>query len=103
MTSPKSKKFKYKAVEVAWVDSEHNADWATLSEILEGQTSLECRSIGYLIADKADRVVLATSVTASEEVEDDAVSAYITIPKQAILWIKEQRPVATKKKIANIE
>ena len=83
-------KFKYRPVEVVWVDSEHNSDWSTLEDVVSDDTSMECRSCGYLVADKEDRVVLATSITASDEVEEQ-VSAYIVIPKAAISSIKELR------------
>lgn len=100
-TSPFMKtktKAKFRRVEVSWVDSEHNSDWSPLEAILEDQGSLECLSLGYLIADKEDRIILATSLTAAEDYEP-LVSAYITIPKVCIVWMKDLRPVTVKKKI----
>ena len=94
-------KFNYKVVEVLWVDSEHNAEWDNLTEVLESQGSLNCRSAGFLIADKEDRIILATSVSDDAEENEEQVSAYITIPKQAILWIKELRHKAQKKRERN--
>lgn len=97
-------KFNYKVVEVLWEDSEHDADWNDLTKVLEDQGSLECRSAGFLIADKEDRIVLATSVSADAEENEEQVSAYITIPKRAILWIKELKYKApAKKKIIGLQ
>lgn len=93
-----SKKFPYKVVDVSWVDSEHHSDWDNLSEVLEAQGSLECRSTGFLIADKEDRIILATSVSADVPENEEQISAYITIPKRAILWVKELRYKAPAKK-----
>ena len=95
-----SSKSKFKIVEVAWVDSEHESSWNSLTEILEANETgtLECRSAGFLISDKPDRIILATSVSLETEELENQVSAYITIPKQAILWMKDVRPVSPKKK-----
>lgn len=88
-TVMKKAKFAYPVVEVIWVDSEHDAEWNTLSKVLEDNSkTLECRSCGFLIADKEDRVVLATSIGMAQGEDEEQVSAYLTIPKQAILWIK---------------
>lgn len=82
---------KFKIVEVFWVDSEHSSDWSKLEDVLEEQSgSLECRSVGYLVADKEDRIILATSVSNDEDTEE-SISAYITIPKVSILSQKELR------------
>lgn len=85
-----SKRLPFKIIECSWQDSEHSADWGKLSDVLEEQGTLECRSVGFLIADKEDRIILATSLSADEEYED-FVSSYITIPKLSILWTKELR------------
>lgn len=84
-------KTRFKIIECIWVDSEHNSDWSKLDDVLEEQSgSLECRSVGYLIADKDDRIILATSISADESTEE-SVSAYITIPRVAIISIRELR------------
>lgn len=90
--SKSSKSFvKYKIVECIWLDSDHHGDWEKLSDVLEDQEgNLECRSVGYLIADKEDRIILATSITNDDETEEQ-VSYYISIPKVAILSQKELR------------
>lgn len=80
----------FKIVEVVWADSEHFADWSKLSDVLEDQGSLDCKSVGYLIADKEDRMILATSISV-DEIYEESVSAYLTIPKAAISSVKELR------------
>jgi hypothetical protein len=98
------KKFPYKVAVVSWVDSEHHSDWDNLSEVLESQGSLECLSAGFIIADKEDRIVLATSISADADENEEQVSAYITIPKRAILEVKELKYKApVKKKIIGIQ
>lgn len=88
---PFPKKYPFKIVEVGWVDSEHGAEWKELKDVLEEQEeSLECRSCGYLVADKEDRIVLATSISAEAD-REETVSYYITIPKVSIMWQKELR------------
>lgn len=86
-------KIRFKIIEVAWVDSEHESAWDTLSEVLEANESgsLECRSCGFLIADTEDRIILATSISLEHQNAEEQISAYITIPKQSILWTKELR------------
>lgn len=87
MTS--KKKFPYPVVEVIWLDSEHEAEWNNLSDVLENQEkTLECRSCGYLIHQKEDRIVLATSVGMAKEEDEEQISAYLTIPKVSILSMK---------------
>lgn len=85
----KKKRLPYPVIEVAWVDSEHEAEWNTLSEVLEAQEkTLECRSCGFLIADKEDRIVLATSVGMAKDEDEEQISAYLTIPKVSVLWVR---------------
>ena len=85
----KKKKLPCPIIEVAWVDSEHDAGWSTLTEVIEEQSkTLECRTCGFLIHEKDDRIVLATSVGMAVGDDDEQISAYLTIPKASILWIK---------------
>lgn len=88
MTQTKQKVFKI--VEVLWLDSDHNGEWAKLEDVLEDQGGLECRSCGYLVADKEDRVIIATSMTADPDREEH-ISYYMAIPKAAVVSLKELR------------
>ena len=93
----KKKTFPYKAVEVIWLDSEHSSECDNLSDVLEANAegSLECHSAGFLVADKPDRIILATSIaTTHDDTNEEQVSAYITIPKVAII---EQNELSVKK------
>lgn len=85
-----SKKTQFKIIEVVWLDSDHNAEWARLEDVLEDQGGLECRSCGYLVADKDDRIIIATSMTADPDREEH-ISYYMAIPKAAIVSQKELR------------
>ncbi len=78
----------YKVVEVVWLDSESDPDWQTVQELLE-YSSLDCRTVGYLIADKPDSIVIAGSVGLGRK--DISVHSAITIPKAAISSIKDLR------------
>ena len=78
----------YKIVEVHWLDSEADPDWQTVEELLE-YSSLDCRTVGYLIADREDSIVIAGSVGLGRK--DNVVHSAITIPKAAISNIKELR------------
>lgn len=83
-------KAKYPIVEVIWLDSDHNAAWEKLEDVLEDQAGLECRSCGYLVADKPDRVIIASSMTADPDREEH-ISYYMAIPKAAVVSMKELR------------
>lgn len=84
------KKQTFKIVEILWEDSEQAAAWEKLEDVLNDQGSLACKSVGYLIADKDDRVILASSMSSDDEYEE-SVSHYITIPKSSILQMKDLR------------
>lgn len=104
MSPAKIKKLPYPIVEISWVDSEHDADWSTLSELVESQEhTLECRTVGFLVLEKDDRYVLATSIGMAKADIEEQVSAYITIPKQAVLWIKGLLKKKAPKATPNIE
>lgn len=91
------KKSAFRLVEVLWEDSEQGADWGKLEDILTDQGSLICRSAGYVVADKEDRIILASSITADETYEEH-ISHYIVIPKSCIESTKELRPKSPAKK-----
>ena len=93
------KKAPHKIVEVAWVDSESNPDWDHLKNVVSDGT-LECRSVGYLLAEKSDRIVLAASLGRSlGTVDDDVVASHITVPKVCIIELQEltKKTVRSKK------
>lgn len=85
----------YSIIEVVWVDSEAEQDWKPLAEVLEGPKSLECRTVGYLLMETEDRLVLAGSVSI-----DKQIHGHMTIPKVAI---KERKDWVTHKKVPRVK
>lgn len=78
----------YKVVEVIWLDSETDSDWQTVTELLE-YSELDCRTVGYLVADRDNSIIIASSIGLGRK--DTSVNSAITIPKAAILEIKDLR------------
>lgn len=64
-------------VEVHWVDSTTVALWAAADEV--DDVSLECRTVGFLVRDLEDRVVISTSVDSNGHIMDPLI-----IPKGCI-------------------
>lgn len=74
-----------KIVEVLWIDSFFEHGWGDRAERLHhNRKPGQCRSVGYLIQDDDDWVVLAESVAAN-----DNVGCTTTIPKIAIKSVVE--------------
>ena len=82
-----TKKPPYKLVQVLWIDSESSPDWTELKSVIQDDT-LECVSVGFLLADKEDRIILAASLGLGR---DEIVASHVTIPKVAITEIHELR------------
>ena len=51
-------------VEVEWVDSAGRSDWHELDEASRLLERLACRSVGYMVIDNADGIVLTQGVGA---------------------------------------
>lgn len=73
----------FKKVLVRWVDSARNMDWGLYEDVNE--TPVECESVGYLIKEKLDYIVLALSVV----YKPLQVCQTMTIPKCSISLIQE--------------
>lgn len=76
----------YKLVQVLWIDAESHPDWRELSEVIADGT-LECISVGWLVSEREDRIVLVASVDLGDDGE--MVASHITIPRSALKEIKE--------------
>jgi hypothetical protein len=78
-------------VEVSWIDSSssHAEVWGTVKDFLANKTStLECRTVGYLLFETKDRIGIAASLSLQDETEHNGiseVSGTITIPKVSIV------------------
>ena len=80
-----SKKLPYKLVEVLWKDAESHDEWVTLSDITDDNKPLDCVSVGFLVKETEDRVILCATLSLAT---DNQVSGHITIPKGMITAIK---------------
>lgn len=92
----------FKIVEVIWADSEQNAAWEKLEDVLNDQGSLNCKTLGYVVADTEDRIILASTASVDDTYED-LISHYMTIPKSCIVSIKELRVKSPAKKKIGIQ
>lgn len=80
-------------VEVEWVDSASNSEWESEYDVLldaERADEQLCCSIGYVILDTDEKLVIVQSFSAQPEGKRN-VSAALSIPAAAIRAIKELR------------
>lgn len=82
------KKISAKLLEIDWVDSHAANGWMPLNRAIE-PASLACRSVGYLLADNRDSIVLGAHLCLNEEdnVPDKIgmIDGHMIIPKCAIV------------------
>lgn len=95
----------YKLVLVVWNDATSNDSWVKLKDVVE-DSSLECATVGWLVADKTDRLVIVASIDMQDE--DELVSGHVTIPRSQIkslqeLTIKKARKPKTEKIITTVD
>ena len=69
-----------KPVLIRWTDSEASAGWKRIDDIPDDIKASEIDSIGYLIKENNESIVISTSVSDNGSVMDP-----LTIPKCAIL------------------
>lgn len=88
----------YKLVRVLWNDAESHDTWVQLGDVLKDKT-MEVSSVGWLVHDNPDRVVIVASMDLSSGSEQ--VSGHLQIPRQMVKEIVElqvHKPRAKKKK-----
>ncbi len=85
---------KLQKVEVTWKDSNFRSGWASLEQYTEEgkETSLQCRTVGYLVVDEDDRIGVVNSLAwigypAPEEPRDG--DGMMVIPRSAVVKIKK--------------
>jgi len=71
-------------VEVEWVDSQAFDGWHGSEEMKNWNDSLVCKSVGYLLRESEDRMVLVMS----ESFGSGALDNGMTIPRVAIIQIR---------------
>jgi hypothetical protein len=78
---------KWPLVRIRWVDSTSpRMGWVRLSE-WEGFGSLECESVGYLIAEDGHSKTIAPHLAYPEDGDQCQGNGIIVIPRQAILTV----------------
>lgn len=71
---------------VEWVDSNSRAGWHSLAEAQsEAQGTMLCATVGYLVHETPDLVLLASSTCQHRPPQKDDVNLTMEIPKAAIL------------------
>ena len=74
------KQHQKKLVIIEWLDSStFGGIWNDISEIVDQTHSLLCRSVGWVLLDNKDFIVLVSHLTGKQ------ASGDMTIPKKAIL------------------
>jgi len=74
-------------VAVKWLDSSRIDGWhpaQDMAHFIACPTELDCYSVGYLVAETADRVVLTTTLNGLDATSDAALSP-VMIPKCSIV------------------
>lgn len=81
-------------MEVRWHDiSPHGGGWKEHPEAIEAAVLVECRSVGYLIYDGEDRIVLAQNFNTRSDPEDVlAYSDTVAIPPGVIISRRQLAP-----------
>ena len=74
----------YKMVTVHWKDACSGLGWTTLEAAIENMTLADIESVGWLIYEGPDRIMLSTSVDPQGKVAD-----VLSIPNTWIINIKE--------------
>jgi hypothetical protein len=75
-------------VEVEWVDSQGYPGWHDEKEFMNWNDSLTCHSVGYLLRDEADKIVLVMSRSSV------ALDNGLVIPRVAIVKITPLAEIA---------
>lgn len=92
------KKIPYKMVQVIWRDSHSSSSWADLQEVIADKETMDCLSIGFLVAEHDDRITLMGSMSLQNP---EHVGDHLSIPRETIKEIIElgRKTVRPKKKV----
>lgn len=86
----------YKMVQVTWRDSHSSSSWADLQEVLADMDTMDCLSIGFLVAEHPDRITLMGSMSLQNP---EHVGDHLSIPRETIKSITELRLFKPRKKV----
>ncbi len=70
---------RYRKVHVVWMDAATNHGWESAEEAVDGGAAHECESVGYLLRQTKEEIVLVQTIGGSD------VNGRITIPRP---WIR---------------
>jgi len=76
----------YKKVDVVWLDAQSSMDSFTIDEIRNELSPVLSRSLGFLIVDKPDYIVLGYTIF-----DVGLIKHHTCIPRDMIISIKEVR------------
>lgn len=77
----------YKVIYVEWVDAKGSIGWEDLPDVIKEDSIDYCKSLGFLIHEDADQIILANSISGKQS------NGRIAIPKK---WLKKRRVVRCK-------
>ncbi len=78
---------------VEWLDAHSGRGWQTASQIADAAEPLYCRSVGWLVAETADCVVLVPHMSGEQDGEPYLTGCGdLTIPKKAIVRSLKLKP-----------
>lgn len=75
----------YDLVLVHWNDAASHENWVDLKKI-QNEDTTPCVTVGWLVADKPDKLVIVASMNLDPEAEQ--VSGHVSIPKPMIVSVK---------------
>jgi len=78
-----------KILYVKWVDALSSVGWEEIDPVVKQFGAVECESIGYLLHEDDEQIILAATVSEKES------NSRIAIPKG---WIKSRRVIKCPKK-----
>ena len=76
-----------KLVRIDWIDSHAGNEWKSLDEArreAEKDSALLVRSVGYVVADELDYILLAATWSPGEKSDEDMVNNLMQIPRVAV-------------------
>ena len=82
-----SKNSKHERVQVEWDDSTTLSGWNTKDSLDRKPTDLRCISVGWLVSQSKDRIVVSSSATSDFE----AFNTPMSIPRSAIRRMRKVR------------
>ena len=71
-----------KIVEVVWLDSQARGGWTDKNEMQEWNEDILCKSVGYLVREENDRIVLVMSESST------SLADGLTIPRACIINLR---------------